>query len=53
MVLLTLLYNQIKDFKTIFVHFNHKFSKNYMINGNIRSYKRSRVEIIDLICHLK
>ena len=33
MVLLTLLYNQIKDFKTIFVHFNHKFSKNYMING--------------------
>ena len=29
------------------------FTTTYMINGNIMSYKRSRVEIIDLICHLK
>ena len=52
-MVLTLLCNQIKVFKTIFVHFNHTFSKNYMINGNIRSYNRSRVETIDPIRHLK
>ena len=52
-MVLTLLYNQIKYFKIIFVQFNHTFFKKYMINGNIKSYNRSRVETIDPICHLK
>ena len=46
--------NQIKDFKTICVHLSHKYSKKYMINGNICSkivLTASHLVEMPVICH--